>query len=527
MEPLARPAIAAVREGRTKFVPESAAKIYFNWLENIQDWCVSRQLWWGHRIPAWYTPDGQPVVARDEQEARRRLAERGGDPNVTLREEEDVLDTWFSSQLWPFSTLGWPEQTEELKTYYPTDVLVTGFDIIFFWVARMMMMGLKFMGEVPFRTVYINALILDPEGQKMSKTKGNVINPLDVFDKYGTDAARFALTAASTAGLTLSLQESKLESARNFANKIWNATRFVLLNCDDVLDTQGGAPLDWEIGIAPPELADQWILSRLNRVALEVRGALAEFRFHEAASTLYHFFWDDFCDWYIEMSKPFVTAKEPTPQSTAVKRRIVYVLEQSLRLLHPVMPFITEELWQRLPHKGETICLAEFTPGEPARIDERAEREMALVIEVITRLRNIRSTFNIAPSIPLKAQIAPADAPTRDLIARMEGHVKRLARIEELQIVDLLPARKGSARAVVGASEIAVPLEGLIDFENERSRLEKELNKLINERGGLEKRLSNQDFISRAAPDVVETTRARAEELDDQVAKLRAVIEAL
>jgi valyl-tRNA synthetase len=527
MKPLAEPAIAAVREGRTKFVPENAAKIYFNWLENIEDWCVSRQLWWGHRIPAWYAPDGEPVVARDEQEARRRLAERGLDPNVALREEEDVLDTWFSSQLWPFSTLGWPDETEDLKKYYPTDALVTGFDIIFFWVARMMMMGLKFMGEVPFRTVYINALILDPEGQKMSKSKGNVIDPLDVFDRYGTDAARFALTAASTAGLTLSLQESKLESARNFANKIWNATRFVLLNCDDVLDTQGGKPLDWETELAPPELADQWILSRLNRVAIEVRGALAEFRFHEAASTLYHFFWDDFCDWYIEMSKPFVTAKEPTPQSTAVKRRIIYVLEHSLRLLHPIMPFITEELWQRLPHKGETITLAEFTPGDPAQIDERAEREMATVIEVIARLRNIRSTFNIAPSIKLKAQIAPADAATRDLIASMKDHIEQLARKYELQIVDKLGARRGSARAVVGGSEIAVPLEGLIDFENERARLEKDLNKLINERGGLEKRLSNQDFISRAAADVVETTRARAEELDDQIAKLRAVIEAL
>src|SRR5499427_6246816 len=527
MKSLAEPAIAAVREGRTKFVPESASKIYFNWLENIQDWCISRQLWWGHRIPAWHTPDGQIVVARDEREARKRLAERGDDPNVALREEEDVLDTWFSSQLWPFSTLGWPEQTEDLKTYYPTDVLVTAFDIIFFWVARMMMMGLKFMGEVPFRAVYINALVLDPEGKKMSKSKGTGIDPLEVFDRYGADATRFALTAASTAGLTLTLQESKLESARNFANKIWNATRFVLLNCEDVLDAQGGEPLGWETELAPPELADRWILSRLNRVALEVRDALAGFRFHEAAQTLYHFFWDDFCDWYIETSKPFVTAKEPTPQSTAVKRRIIYVLEHSLRLLHPVIPFITEELWQRLPHKGETVCLAEFTPGDPAQIDERAEREMALVIEVITRLRNIRSTFNIAPSIPLKAQIAPADAATRDLIARTEDHVKRLARIEELQIVDKLPSRKGSARAVVGASEIAVPLEGLIDFDKERSRLEKELNKLINERGGLEKRLSNQDFISRAASDVVETTRARADELDDQVAKLRAVIEAL
>lgn len=527
MKSLAEPAIAAVREGRTKFVPESAAKIYFNWLENIQDWCISRQLWWGHRIPAWHTLDGEMVVARDEDEARRRLAERGLDPNAILREEEDVLDTWFSSQLWPFSTLGWPDETADLKKYYPTDALVTAFDIIFFWVARMMMMGLKFMGEVPFRTVYINALVLDPEGQKMSKSKGNVIDPLEVFDRYGTDAARFALTAASTAGLTLSLQESKLESSRNFANKIWNATRFVLLNCDDVLDEQGGEPLDWETELAPPELADLWILSRFNRVALEVHNALAEFRFHEAAATLYHFFWDDFCDWYIELSKPFVTAKEPTPQATAAKRRIIYVLERSLRLLHPIMPFITEELWQRLPHKGETICLADFISHNSAQLDGRAEREMALVIETITKLRNIRSTFNIAPSIPLKAQIAPADDATRDVMTRMEDHIKRLARIEELQLVDKLEPQKGSARAVVGASEIAVPLEGLIDFDKERARLEKELGKLIGEREGLQKRLSNRDFISRAAADVVETTRARAEELADQVTKLRAMIEAL
>jgi len=279
--------------------------------------------------------------------------------------------------------------------------------------------------------------------------------------------------------------------------------------------------------MAPPELADLWILSRLNRVALEVNNALAEFRFHEAASTLYHFFWDDFCDWYIELSKPFVTSKEPTPQSTAVKRRIIYALEHTLRLLHPIMPFITEELWQRLPHKGETVCLAEFIHSDPAQINERAEREMAFVIEVITRLRNIRSTFNIPPSIPLRALIAPADSAARGVTARMEDHIKRLAGIGELQIVDKLEARKGSARAVVGSSEIAIPLEGLIDFEKERARLEKELNKLTNEREGLEKRLSNQDFISRAAADVVEATRGRAEELADQVTKLRGVIEAL
>ncbi len=527
MKTLADSALEAVKSGRTKFVPENMARIYSNWLENIQDWCVSRQLWWGHRIPAWYTDDGRIIVARDEKEARERLAATGGDPNDELTQDPDVLDTWFSSALWPFSTLGWPEQTADLKTYYPTSVLITGPDIIFFWVARMMMMGLKFMNDVPFRTVYINALVLDPEGRKMSKTKGNVVDPLEVFEKYGTDAARFMLTAASTSGMTITPQESKLESARNFANKIWNAARFVLLNCDDVLDVQGGEPLDWETELAPPELADLWILSRLNRIALEVHNALAEFRFHEAASTLYHFFWDDFCDWYIELSKPFVTAKEPSPQATAVKRRIIYVLERSLRLLHPIMPFITEELWQRLPHRGETICMAEFISHNSAQLDGRAEREMSLVIETITKLRSIRSTFNIAPSIALKAQIAPGDDAARDVIMRMEDHIKRLARIEDLQLVDTIGSRSGSARAVVGTLEVAVPLEGLIDFDKERARLEKELNKLISEREGLEKRLANQEFISRAAADVVALTRARADELADQTAKLRAMIEAL
>src|SRR5262245_50719071 len=302
MKTLAEPAITAVRDGRIKFVPENMAKIYFNWMENIQDWCISRQLWWGHRIPAWYTPGGEIVVARDEREARQRLENRGIDPKIELREETDVLDTWFSSQLWPFSTMGWPEQTEDLKKYYPTSVLITGSDIIFFWVARMIMMGLKFMNDVPFRTVYITALVLDPLGQKMSKTKGNVVDPLIMFENYGTDAVRFMLTAASTSGLSITLQESKLESARNFANKVWNAARFVLLNCDDVLENQ--EPLDWETEMAPPEPADLWILSRLNRVALEVHSAFGEFRFHEAAAAIYHFFWDDFCDWYIELTKP-------------------------------------------------------------------------------------------------------------------------------------------------------------------------------------------------------------------------------
>jgi valyl-tRNA synthetase len=525
MKELAAPAIAAVRAVRTRFVPESAAKIYFNWLENIQDWCISRQLWWGHSIPAYYTPDGAIVVARDEAEARERLKIKGYGADTPLQPDQDVLDTWFSSQLWPFSTLGWPEQTEDLKTFYPTSVLVTGFDIIFFWVARMMMMGLKFMGEVPFRTVYINALVLDPQGQKMSKTKGNVIDPLDVFDQYGTDAARFGLTAASTAGLTLALQESKLESARNFANKIWNATRFVLLNCDDILED--GEPLEWQTELAPPELADAWILSRFNQTALSVNDALTEYRFHEAAALIYHFFWGDFCDWYIELSKPFVTAKESTPQSKAVKRRIVYLLERSLRLLHPLMPFISEELWQRLPHRGQTICLAAYPQHNAAQLDGRAEREMNLVIELIGKLRNLRSTFNIAPSLALNAQIAPADEAARAVLEKMAEHIKRLARLEELQFVETIVPRPGIARAVVTGAEIAVPLAGLIDFEKEKTRLAKEAAKLAQELAGLEKRLANPDFINRAAADVVEAARARAAELQDQMAKLNAMLASL
>ena len=525
MKDLAAPAIAAVREGKTKFVPEHTTKIYFNWLENIEDWCVSRQLWWGHRIPAWYTPSGEIVVARDEAEARERLAASGGDSGVALTEESDVLDTWFSSQLWPFSTLGWPDETADLKSFYPTTVLVTAFDIIFFWVARMMMMGLKFMGEVPFRTVYITAIVLDPEGQKMSKTKGNVVDPLDMFDKYGTDAVRFMLTNAAIAGQNLSMQESKLESARNFTNKIWNASRFVLLNCEDVL--RSNEPPGWETTLAEPELADRWILSRLNRVTREVETALTEFRFHEVAGLLYHFFWDDFCDWYIELSKPFVTEKEPTPRGEAVKRRIIYLLERSLRLLHPMMPFITEELWQRLPHRGESICQSEYPSAEDGLSDDKAERDLGMVIELITKLRSIRATFHLSPSTPLRVRIAPANEMVREALQVMESHIRRLGRMEMVELVDQLGETRQAARAVTSAGEMAVSLEGLIDFDKERARLEKELAKMESEQAGLDKRLANQDFVARAAVDVVAASRERSTELADQISKLRAMMEAL
>lgn len=525
MKELAEPAIAAVRDGRTTFVPEHTSKIYFNWLENIQDWCVSRQLWWGHRIPAWYTPTGEIMVARDEAEARQRIAAQGGDPGIPLTEESDVLDTWFSSQLWPFSTLGWPDQTNDLANFYPTSVLVTAFDIIFFWVARMMVMGLKFMGDVPFRTVYITAIVLDPEGQKMSKTKGNVVDPLDMFEKYGTDAVRFMLTNASIAGQNLSMQESKLDTARNFTNKIWNASRFVLLNCEEIL--QGNEPLEWETTLSEPELADRWIMSRLNRVAGEVETALTGFRFHEVAGILYHFFWDDFCDWYIELSKPFVTEKDPTARGQAVRRRIIHLLEKSLRLLHPIMPFITEDLWQRLPHRGDSICLTTFVTCDDSMIDERAEREMGMVIELITKLRNIRSTFNLSPTVPLRLRIAPASAPARELLLSSDSHIRRLARMEEIELVETLGQTRQAARAVVAAGEMAVSLEGLIDFDKERERLQKELARMEAEQAGLDKRLANPDFVSRAAAEVVASSRERSAELTDQITRLRAMVEAL
>jgi valyl-tRNA synthetase len=523
MKPLAAPALEAARDGRTRFVPENMLRVYSNWLEKIEDWCISRQLWWGHRIPAWYTSDEFIVVAHTEEEAREKLKAAGRDPGSELRQDPDVLDTWFSSALWPFSTLGWPDHTEDLQKYYPTSVLITGPDIIFFWVARMMMMGLKFAGDVPFRTVYINGLVLDPEGQKMSKTKGNVIDPLVVFDKYGTDAVRYALTAAATPGMPISLQESKLEAARNFANKIWNASRFVLLNCGEELDASKAIP--WETELGEPELADRWILSRFNRVALEVTDALAEFRLHEAAATAYHFFWDDFCDWYIELSKPHVTSRDVSDQSRAVKRRIIHMLERSLRLLHPIMPFISEDLWQRLPHAGETISLAPFPEANAAELDGRAEREMNFLMELITRLRSIRSVFNISPAQTIDARVATRDELVSALVSTNVGHIRRLAKVNRLELIEDLSTEKGFARAVVGEAAIEVPLEGLVDFDKERKRLETELAKLKAEQESLAMRLANADFVSRAAPDVVASTRARHDEMSGQISRLAGIIE--
>ncbi len=512
---MADEALQAVRDRRTVFTPERWTKVYTDWMENIQPWCISRQLWWGHRIPAWYCPDGHVTVTREEPTSCATCGKDG------LRRDEDVLDTWFSSALWPFSTLGWPDRTKDLETFYPTTVLVTGFDIIFFWVARMMMMGLKFMGDVPFREVVITGLILDAHGKKMSKSRNNVIDPLDVFDKYGVDATRFALSAAAEAGTDIKWQDKRVEEYRNFVNKIWNASRFVLMN----LDGETGAWVDTEE--LPASLADRWILTRLNRTALSVNRAIDDYRFHEAAGDLYHFFWDEFCSWYIELSKGMVSAEEPDDRNRAARQRIVYVLETSLRLLSPFMPYVTEEIWQRLPGASTdavpSVGLADYPAGDAAKIDAEAEASMGWVIELITKVRNIRSEMNLG-SKPVTLYLASDDETTHRLVRENEADLVRLARLERLDVVSEMPEIGLAARDVLAGAELAVPLAGLIDVETERARLERELEKASKERDPMTKKLGNADFVARAAAEVVETTRARVAELDARIARLGEII---
>jgi valyl-tRNA synthetase len=525
---MAEEAIRAVKEDRTQFIPAKWEKVYFDWLENIRDWCISRQLWWGHRIPAWYCPNGHVMVARETPAAC------AGCDRTELVQDEDVLDTWFSSALWPFSTLGWPDETDDLRTYYPTSVLVTAYDIIFFWVARMMMMGLKFMtnhpsrrhandpDSVPFHTVFITDLVRDPYGQKMSKMKGNIVNPLEVFDQYGTDAARYYLASAASPGTDITLQYSRIESYRNFCNKIWNAARFVLMNCSTI-QASDELPTTGELA-----LHDRWILSVLHRTIGEATRALEEFRFHQAAHILYHFFWDDFCDWYIEFSKAQVSSKEDTPDGQAARQRLVGVLETALRLLHPFMPFITEELWQRLPMviKGETVCLAPFPVADATLVDAEAEHEMQLIIELIKKVRNIRAELNIDVAKELDLLAHSPDGSTRRLIEENSDHIRRLARVR-IEYVPAMDGLRHVARDVVGEMEIAVPLAGLIDFEKESGRLSKNLVKIEKEMDQLNRRLSSPDFLERAAEDVVASTRERYLELQEKQKRLAEILQDL
>ncbi|HCX29491.1 MAG TPA: valine--tRNA ligase [Blastocatellia bacterium] len=517
------------REKKPRFVPEVPyERVYTNWLENLRDWTISRQLWWGHQIPAWYTKDGEIIVARSEEEARAKAGTN------ELTQDQDVLDTWFSAALWPFSTLGWPEQTKDLETFYPTSVLITGRDIIFLWVSRMVMMGRKFMGREPFADVFINGTILDVHGQRMSKTKMNGIDPLEVFEKYGVDATRLKL--ASVGSTDIRWNDKQVESYRNFANKIWNAARFCLLNSE-------GATINPEmLNASGPELAlhDRWILSRLNKTARDVREALAGYQFHEAVQTLYHFFWDDFCDWYIELTKSDVTAEESTAQRDQARVRLITVLEQALRLLHPFMPYITEDLWQRLPGAHEsllheayrgaapTIMLAAYPEGKASLIDENAEWEMQAVIDLISRVRNIRSEMNIKPSEPVPVLIGSPDEKLRSMFLANAGQIRRLVRASEVSINAQLDAPRASARAVLaGGAEVAVPLAGLIDFAQERQRLGKEKEKLAAEGSKLKAQLANPQFAERAPEEKVNEVRARIADIAQRTAQLEQTVENL
>jgi len=510
---------------KPQFVPEVPyEKVYSNWLENLRDWTISRQLWWGHQIPAWYTTDGEVIVARSEAEAR---AKAGTDE---LTQDPDVLDTWFSSQLWPFSAMGWPEQSSDLDTFYPTSVLMTGRDIIFLWVSRMVMMGLKFMGPEPFDDVFITGTILDAHGQRMSKTKMNGIDPLEVFDKYGVDATRLKL--ASVGSTDIRWSDKQVESYRNFANKIWNASRFALMNSE-------GANIDPETLNASPEFAlhDRWIISRLNKTARDVRKALGGYEFHEAVQTLYHFFWDDFCDWYIELTKAEVTSEDASPQRAAARSRLLSVLEQALRLLHPFMPYITEELWQQLPGAGKhllhpayqaaepTIMLTAYPEPQPSAINDAAEWEMQALIDVITRVRNIRSEMQIKPSEPIPVLIGSPDEKLRAVYSANTNQITRLLRASEVLVSNQLEAPRASARAILsGGAEVAVPLAGLIDFEQERQRLSKEKEKLAAEATKLEAQLANPQFAERAPAEKVEEVRARIADIAQRTAQLDQTI---
>jgi valyl-tRNA synthetase len=498
-----------VREGRLRIVPRQWTKTYDHWMENIRPWCVSRQLWWGHRIPAWYCDaDGSMHVAR---EAPAACGKCGG----PLRQDTDVLDTWFSSGLWPFSTLGWPDETEDLKAFYPTAVVVTSFDILFFWIARMAMLGLRFMGEVPFRDVYIHPLVRDAEGQKMSKSRGNVIDPLILMEQYGTDAFRFTLVALAAQGRDIRLAEDRVESSRNFANKLWNAARLVLGTLEGY-DAARAATLT-------PGLPEQWIASRLDATVAAVRDGLRRYRFNDAASAIYHFLWHEYCDWYLEIAKvALYRAGDPDGRLRA-QHVLVTVLEATLRLLHPFMPFITEDLWQRLPRGRRapaSIMVAAYPRASKRRRNPDAERRMTTVMDTVTAVRTIRGEMRIPPSQALTVRIRPTAEHAADL-AETVPLVEALTRARV--VVDPAAVRPPqSALAVVGATEIFVDLTGVVDLAAERARLQKEVGRVDESIRFLTSKLERPEFVERAPAAVVDKERERLEEQRAIRAKLEA-----
>ncbi|HEX9770807.1 MAG TPA: valine--tRNA ligase [Kiloniellales bacterium] len=511
---LAKPAIEAVEQGRTGFVPANWATTYFEWMRNIQPWCISRQLWWGHQIPAWYGPDGAIFVAMDEAEAAAAAAARYGE-TVTLERDPDVLDTWFSSALWPFSTLGWPEETPELARYYPGDVLVTGFDIIFFWVARMMMMGLHFMGEVPFRAVYIHALVRDAHGQKMSKSKGNIIDPLDIIERYGADALRFTLAALAVPGRDVKMSETRVEGYRNFATKLWNAARFCLMN--------GAAPDPGFDPAAAEQAINRWIIGKLARTGRDLDEALAAYRLNDAASLLYQFTWHAYCDWYLEFAKPVLQGSDEAA-ARETRAAMVWVLGRLLQLLHPFMPFITEELWDHLNGEAAGLLITAAWPqfgGE--MVDPDSEAEIDWVVRLIGEVRAVRAEMNVPPKTRIDLLLKDAGDGVLDRAGAHRALIRRLAGLGKIErLTGEVP--DGSAQIVLDEATAVLPLGSVIDLAQERARLRREKQRQEAEIAKLDKKLANRQFLAKAPPEVVSEQRERREEAAAAHAKIAAAL---
>jgi valyl-tRNA synthetase len=528
MRPLAEPALAAARDGRVRFTPEHWTRVYEHWLENIRDWCISRQLWWGHRIPVWYcrgTGCGETIVAREDPTACPRC---GG---AALEQDPDVLDTWFSSWLWPFSTLGWPEETAELRAFYPTHTLVTAPEILFFWVARMIMAGLEFRGEVPFRDVYLHGTVRDHLGRKMSKSLGNGIDPLEVVELYGADALRYTIVSGAGVGADLFLNYEDLEQTfapgRNFANKLWNAGRFALLNLEREGAVQGVAAVEAEL-----ELADRWILSRLSHTIGAVTRQLESYRLHEAAETVYHFFWGELADWYLELVKGRLYGDATEASRAAAVATLVEALDGVLRLLHPVMPFISEELWQRLPApagtaKEASLVVARWPERRPELEDAAAEARMAALMELIGTVRTFRSEYNVPAAAEVELRLSRVPAALREALAVEERAVRRLARVARITAAAAGAGGRGAHAVLRSGAELFLPLEGLVDLDQERRRLSTELARLDGQIEGTEKKLSNEQFVARAPAQVVEREREKVARFRDQRERLAEKLAAL
>ncbi|WP_025722723.1 valine--tRNA ligase [Paenibacillus polymyxa] len=515
MKPLAAKAIEVQKAGNgVNFVPDRFERTYLHWIENVRDWCISRQLWWGHRIPAWYDEEtGEVIVSAEDPTTLPEYAGR------KLKQDEDVLDTWFSSALWPFSTLGWPEQTEDLKRYYPTNVLVTGYDIIYFWVSRMIFTALEFTEEIPFKDVLMHGLVRDADGRKMSKSLGNGVDPLDVIDQYGTDAMRYMISTSSTPGQDLRFRWERVEQARNFANKIWNASRFALMNLEGV--TSADIDITGDLSTA-----DRWILHRLNETSRDITRLIDAYEFGETGRLLYNFIWDDLCDWYIEFAKLSLYGDNAEAKKKT-QSVLAYVLDRTLRMIHPFMPFISEEIWQHLPHEGETITLAAWPVYDPAFEDKDAVAEMNLLIDVIRAVRNIRAEVNVPMSKKIELLIKPGDQAVLDIINRNGEYVRRFCNTSEFDAGLEFTVPDKAMTSIVSGAELYLPLAGLLDIAQEISRLEKELQHLNSEVERVEKKLSNQGFVAKAPAKVIEEEKAKQADYSDKRAKVIARIEEL